>query len=758
MKIKLLTYFITITFSAQSFALEGQTSLSGLTQTKAGSKLNSQVQSGLKQLHQQEQSRLSYPIMDEMDAAIQQNQPPAKPDERVLWEMFHRGQFAVLQTELQRLHQAFPSWVPPEQFARARRSSSSKVAVGYAQNNHLHLQLAYFLAQDPNDPGVIFAREVANYQAGNKVTPSEKLVQLTESLKDVGVARLFAWNALNHKELEYAKNWFELALKWAPDDEDAHYGLALALFQAGKAEDALKQIATIRTVPATNLRGEIYFSQGLVRYQAADYSAAQQLFDQAREQGRHGRDIEMMQAWANLRLKQYDSALSTFTKLYQEKPDVDVAQGLLAAAQASGRQGELTRLIGDNSNDPLRLLINKNRHDFLQQQGWIWAAQAIDKQSEQAGISGPWVGLSMLGERLKSGESGLSRLQISQRPSVEGLFAYNNDIFRWRLTQLNLNSGALPTGAQFGSYGVSSKYVTQPTTQTNGLEPSARWRHEGDGQATQISIGTTMLAGPVKPTPVFEATYESVSETHNWSTSIYRNSVRDSLLSTTGAVDPYSGVAWGRVVRNGVSLQFSQMLLPKWRASAAIRAEQLSGEHVADNTHIGINASLSYDFGWDGFTYASIGPGISYDSYQQNLSHFTWGHGGYFSPQQFTNLGLSGQFLTKEGGRFVARGQAGVGFQHVREAGSPCFPLQPVVAVTDCGSYSATDKQGIGVNVEGLWKYAVTPHWQLGGGVSFRHSQDYIDTSVLFSLYYSWPARSHLYRADLPEWQLSELF
>lgn len=744
-------------FSSISHAQEGQQHLEKLYQSTPTNLQRNQSQSNVLQSQQQQQSNLSYPMIEEMEAALRQRKPPQNPDERTLWDMFHRGQTAVLRAEITRLKQLYPKWNPP---ILLTQSKPAKKAANAAYKPRFGLKLTYFLAQDPNDPGVIYANELARYQASTPRTPPERLVQLTESRKDAGVAKLFAWNALKNTQYEQAQYWFNQALAWKPDDMDARYGLALTLFQSGQADTALSQLSKLTMQQAVTLRAEIYFAQGLARYQIADYAAADQLFAHARENGRTGRDLALLQAWLDWRQGKMESALSGFIKLYKEKPDADVAQGLYAAAQATGARDQLLALMGSDINDPLRLVINKQQHDSLRQQGWIWAAQTVPGTREVAlaGIEGPWVGLSLLGTRKRSGESGLSQLRISQSPSIEGLFAQDNNVFRWRLTRLDLDSGSLPNNAQFGSYNANSAYLAKPTTQISGWEPTIRWRNENSSIAKQITAGTTMLSAPVSPTPVGEVLIESIGENRNWSTSVYRASVRDSLLSTTGAVDPYSNIAWGRVVRNGVALQYSQTLTSTWRANAAIRAEQLSGEHVANNTHTGFTLGLSYDLKRAGFTYLSVGPGITYDQYQRNLSHFTWGHGGYFSPQQFTNVFVSTQFLTTEGERFIARGQFGMGWQVIKEASSPCFPLAPAIPQPDCAMYGSSNKQGLGLNLEGMFKYAITPHWQIGGAIRLRHSQDYNDSAGLLSVYYTWPPRTHLYRSDLPEWQLSELF
>lgn len=84
------------------------------------------------------------------------------------------------------------------------------------------------------------------------------------------------------------------------------------------------------------------------------------------------------------------------------------------------------------------------------------------------------------------------------------------------------------------------------------------------------------------------------------------------------------------------------MWAPGGRISAALGAEwaELGGRDVADNHRYQFSGSLAYDLRPEGFDYLRVGPLLQYSAYQRNLRHFTYGHGGYCSPQRNLQWGL----------------------------------------------------------------------------------------------------------------------
>lgn len=76
----------------------------------------------------------------------------------------------------------------------------------------------------------------------------------------------------------------------------------------------------------------------------------------------------------------------------------------------------------------------------------------------------------------------------------------------------------------------------------------------------------------------------------------------------------------------------------------------------------GIKHLVDYDL-----DYFRVGPFISQDSYDENLSGYTLGHGGYFSPARFTSIGANTELLTPEGKDWQVRTAISVSYTQIEQ-------------------------------------------------------------------------------------------
>lgn len=95
----------------------------------------------------------------------------------------------------------------------------------------------------------------------------------------------------------------------------------------------------------------------------------------------------------------------------------------------------------------------------------------------------------------------------------------------------------------------------------------------------------------------------------------------------------------------------------------------------------------------------SLGSGIGVDffGFDKNLRYFTWGHGGYFSPQAFWHVGVP---LRWRGGTSkVAWDLYGeIGVIWFREDGTPAFPTEPLRQAADPLFFEGKDAVSLALN------------------------------------------------------------
>jgi hypothetical protein len=195
-----------------------------------------------------------------------------------------------------------------------------------------------------------------------------------------------------------------------------------------------------------------------------------------------------------------------------------------------------------------------------------------------------------------------------------------------------------------------------------------------DSRHFSAVVGTTPLGFPVFSV-VGSATLRGTFGPLRVSASGGRRSIDDSLLSYAGTTDPSTGRRWGGVVYDSgrLDLGLSYGILGIYGYGDAGR---LIGFNVADNVRVG---------GGGGFDVAllrsadlgeiKMGAGASSLSYQKNLSGFTFGQGGYFSPQRFFHGGVMLSWRREGAVRWEAVVEPG--YDHSEQAVAPVFPLDP---------------------------------------------------------------------------------
>lgn len=160
---------------------------------------------------------------------------------------------------------------------------------------------------------------------------------------------------------------------------------------------------------------------------------------------------------------------------------------------------------------------------------------------------------------------------------------------------------------------------------------------------------------------------------------IAREPVRDSLLSYAGVRDPTSGEVWGGVLSNGARLNISydrENVVPYAFGGYAL----LTGQNVKEN-HRG-EGGLGIEWRLIESERSRLTAGVigSFMAHGENLRYFTFGHGGYFSPQLFLHLGVP---LRWSGSleRFSWEIGTQVGVNALRESEVDYYPISPDLQV-----------------------------------------------------------------------------
>lgn len=359
--------------------------------------------------------------------------------------------------------------------------------------------------------------------------------------------------------------------------------------------------------------------------------------------------------------------------------------------------------------------------------------------------------------RLRDGEAGLGRLSEVEIPIEITMPAASNSAFSLRLTPTLLSAGALSraearNATRFGSYAIGAFATTQepgPTQEASGVGFSVGYRDEN----LTVSVGTSPMGFPVTHL-VGELSMSTDLDGVTLKGVLSRRAVTDSLLSAAGTRDPQSQQTWGGVAKTGVQVALTYGGEDRG-VYANLGAAALSGRGVKDNAQVEASVGAYWKVYQAAQSSLKLGLNLTAMGYRENLSFFTIGHGGYFSPQQYFSVGVPWE-LSGRRGTFNYQLGGELGLQKFSQDRAPFFPLDAGLQgawVVKAGTlfpsyYDADSGSGLGYRLYGSFEYALSAKLTVGGRLAFDNSKNYAQQSGSLSVRYAFDGVAQLF----PSW------
>ena len=571
-----------------------------------------------------------------------------------------------------------------------------------------------------------------------------------EAFRDPGTATAGGWLHLEASDTVQAAGWFAKALSWDPGATDARRGLALCALREKRFEDAIREAQALPQDTSTSrstLLQEALLGKAGDAYASARYTETLALLAEAAAHGQLPRHARAMQAWSWLHSGETVHAADAFATLYREAPDAESATGVLQSHLRAGRDAELAELA---RSDPLRTELRRHQARKSFDEKRFLAARSIEPEtySGRGAVATPQL-TPYAAVRDKSGSSGLSQLRLGMYSIELGMPSGVAGEAYLRLDRVSLDSGPLPAKAPVGA-ALATDYTFGPVTHVTGMQPRFFWRHERDA-AWQLDIGITPSGGAVAARPFGRVERQAYAAWGQYTFAGYVEPVRESILSYVGMRDPYSGAEWGRVLRHGLELRGLRLRELPLSVSGRLRIERITGQGVADNSRIQIDAVAGRDLRLPGFDYAVLGLSAGAEHYQKNLGQFTLGHGGYFSPQRYVRAGLAFDFLTKEHRQWIVRGRVSAGRISKTLDAAPFFPLAPDSQCTaqPC-VYPSSHEHGTDAGVEASAVFRVSDRMQAGFMFSRSVSPQFTNNVAGVFIRLLWEPSGSALSVDLP--------
>ena len=268
----------------------------------------------------------------------------------------------------------------------------------------------------------------------------------------------------------------------------------------------------------------------------------------------------------------------------------------------------------------------------------------------------------------------------------------------------------------------------------NGLSLGAGWENDkwkGD-------LGTTPLGFPVVNW-VGGLAYSSDWGQTGWTTTVSRRPVSSSLLSFAGAKDPGTGTTWGGVIATGGSLGLSYDQGLANGVWADLSAHQLTGKNVEDNTRERLMGGYYYKVINEDNRRATVGLSSMVWHYQKDLSGYTLGQGGYYSPQQYFSVSVPVNYRQRTENWSWQLGGS-VSWSRSSTSDQKRYPIQNLIpdSLPDKSAIeTGSSGSGFGYTVQALVERRVSAHWTVGGGIDIQQAKDYTPSHFLLYARYS---------------------
>jgi predicted Zn-dependent protease len=412
-----------------------------------------------------------------------------------------------------------------------------------------------------------------------------------------------------------------------------------------------------------------------------------------------------------------------------EAPETAVARARVAQAQGRGNQAM--------ASFKAARAAERARGD----RGWSPAQFGIDalEASRDGFIT---AGISYLD---RSGDAGISAFQARQIPiELRVPVGYQGHFFAIA-DLIDADAGVLPAdeaaAARFGS--VQAGGPDSLAAIADGLRQDAQGIDLGLGwqsERLRVDLGSTPIGFPVRNT-VGGLRWEDRYGAYRYGLNLSRRAIGGSLLAYAGARDPVTGRVWGGVLRSGIDGRLSRDF-GRLGSSLSLGAHRLSGENVLDNEQLSLRAAVDWPFIRQDHRRLNLGLAFSAWHYAENLGEYSFGHGGYYSPQRYLSLALplewSGRWqrLAWRASGAVAVSSTDTDAQvfHPTDAAlQAAAAAQALNPVFGAAVYGGGSGGGSSYSLRGSLEYRASPHWFLGANVEIDRSEFY--TPNFFNLY-----------------------
>ncbi|MFJ5982804.1 cellulose synthase complex outer membrane protein BcsC [Enterobacter cancerogenus] len=517
-----------------------------------------------------------------------------------------------------------------------------------------------------------------------------------------------------------AKTAYGTVLQREPQNEDALLGLTEVYIAEGDRQAARAELAKL---PATengqprslNVQRRVAMAQaGLGDTAAADQTFSK-LIPQATSQPPSMENALVLRDAARFQAQngQPQQALETYK-------DAMVSSGVTTTRPADN--DSFTRLTrNDEKDDWLKRGVRSDAGDLYRQQDLN-----VTLQHDYWGSSGTG-GYSDL-------KAHTSMLQVDA-PLSDGRMFFRSDL-------VNMDAGSFATtnGTYDPKWGTCAETPCSGNTNqsANGASVAVGWQNK----TWAWDIGTTPMGFDVVDV-VGGLSYSSDLGPIGYTLNAHRRPISSSMLAFAGQKDTNTGTTWGgvRSTGGGVSISYD-----KGEANgvwSSLNVDSLTGKNVEDNWRVRWMTGYYYKLINKNNERLTVGVSNMVWHYDKDLSAYTLGQGGYYSPQEYVSFALPVTWRKRTENWSWELGGS-VSWSHSKTDDVMRYPQQGLIPTNEPGRYTdrgemetGSSSSGTGYTARAIIERRVTSNWFVGMGVDIQEAKDYTPSHALLYVRYS---------------------
>ncbi|MCU2624946.1 cellulose synthase complex outer membrane protein BcsC [Enterobacter hormaechei subsp. hoffmannii] len=519
---------------------------------------------------------------------------------------------------------------------------------------------------------------------------------------------------------EAAKTAYNTVLQREPQNEDAILGLTEVNLAQGNRDAARAELAKLPAAQngeplSLNMQRRIAMAQAGLGDSAAAEKTFNTILPQAKSQPPSMESALVMRDAARFQAQngQPQQALDTWK-------DAMVSSGITTTRPTDN--DSFTRLTrNDEKDDWLKRGVRSDAGDLYRQQDLN-----VTLQHDYWGSSGTG-GYSDL-------KAHTTMLQVDA-PLSDGRMFFRSDL-------VNMNAGSFDTdnGTYDPTWGTCAETPCHGSTNqsANGASVAVGWQNN----TWAWDIGTTPMGFDVVDV-VGSLSYSNDLGPIGYTLNAHRRPISSSVLAFAGQKDPNTDTTWGgvRATGGGVSMSYD-----KGEANgiwSSLSADSLTGKNVEDNWRVRWMTGYYYKLINQNNERLTVGVSNMLWHYDKDLSGYSLGQGGYYSPQEYVSFALPVNWRKRTENWSWELGGS-VSWSHSKTKDVMRYPLQGLIPDNEPGRYTdkgvmgtGSSSSGTGYTARAIVERRVTSNWFVGLGVDIQEAKDYTPSHALLYVRYS---------------------